>query len=134
MTFPSTTLLSSTTHLYSTPIAISISYSTPANLLNRFYHSYTNSQASLTLQSIQLVIQQPITLPFYSISTNLLDTFQPSFSTATQPTLFSSKRYSYLITLHPSNSNSIPSLLISPQFTFLKPTYPSILLFYPSTP
>ena len=134
MTFPSTTLLSSTILLYSTPIAISISYSTPTNLLNRFHHSYTNSQPSLTLQSIQIAIQQPITLPFYSISTNLLHAFKPSFSTATQHTLFSYYRYSYLITLHPINSNSIPSLLIAPQFTFLKPTYPSILLFFTIQP
>ena len=134
MTFPSTILFSSAKLLYSTLIAISVSYSTPTNILNRLYHSYTNSQPSLTLQSIQIAIQLPVTLPFYSISTNLLDAFQPSFSTATQPTLFSYYRYSYLITLHPINSYSIPSLLITTQFTFLKPTYPSILLFYTIQP
>ena len=129
MTFPPTILLSSTTHLYSTPIAIPVSYSTPSNPINRFHHSTTNSQPSLTLQSIQLAIQQPITLPLYSISTNPLISSQPSFSTANQPTLFSYCRYSYLTPTHPTNSISIQTL-IAPQFTFLKPTYPSILLFH----
>ena len=131
MTFPSTTLLSSTTHLYSTPIAIPVSCSTPSNPTNRFHHSSTNSQPSLTLQSIQRPIQLPLTLPFHSVSTNLLLSSQPSFATATQPTLFSYYRYSYLMPTHPTNSISIPTLLSAPQFNLA--IYPPIL-FHPINP